>query len=207
MIENVVFDLGGVVMTLSHDEAVRRFEELGLRDARQQLDPYTQGGIFGDLEQGAIDAETFRVELGRQIGREVTYEECRHAWLGYAKEVPQRNLDCLQHLRQQGFRVILLSNTNPYMMSWVMSPDFDGQGHAITHYVDSYYLSYQQHVMKPDPIFFSKMLMEEKIAPSSCLFVDDGPRNVAAASQMGFHTLCPENGSDWIPDVLAACHL
>ena len=101
MIENVVFDLGGVVMTLSHDEAVRRFEELGLRDARQQLDPYTQGGIFGDLEQGAIDAETFRVELGRQIGREVTYEECRHAWLGYAKEVPQRNLDCLQHLRQQ----------------------------------------------------------------------------------------------------------
>lgn len=207
MIENVVFDLGGVVMTLSHDEAVRRFEELGLRDARQQLDPYTQGGIFGDLEQGAIDAETFRVELGRQIGREVTYEECRYAWLGYAKEVPQRNLDCLQHLRQQGFRVILLSNTNPYMMSWVMSPDFDGHGHAITHYVDSYYLSYQQHVMKPDPIFFSKMLMEEKIAPSSCLFVDDGPRNVAAASQMGFHTLCPENGSNWIPDVLSACHL
>jgi putative hydrolase of the HAD superfamily len=46
MIRNIIFDLGGVIITLSHDEAVRRFQQLGLKDAPQQLDPYTQGGIF-----------------------------------------------------------------------------------------------------------------------------------------------------------------
>lgn len=197
MIRNIIFDLGGVIITLSHDEAVRRFQLLGLKDAPQQLDPYTQGGIFGQLEQGLIDAETFRSEFSKQVGREVTFDECRHAWLGYAKELPQRNLDCLLRLRAQGYKVILLSNTNPYMMSWVMSPEFDGHGHDITHYVDACYLSYQHKVMKPDPMFFAKVLASENITPDETLFVDDGPRNVAAASQMGIHTFCPENGADW----------
>lgn len=197
MIRNIIFDLGGVIITLSHDEAVRRFQQLGLKDAPQQLDPYTQGGIFGQLEQGLIDAETFRSEFSKQVGREVTFDECRHAWLGYAKELPQRNLDCLLRLRAQGYKVILLSNTNPYMMSWVMSPEFDGHGHDFTHYVDACYLSYQHKVMKPDPMFFTKVLASENITPDETLFVDDGPRNVAAASQMGIHTFCPENGADW----------
>jgi putative hydrolase of the HAD superfamily len=61
--------------------------------------------------------------------------------------------------------------------------------------------------MKPDPLIFSKMLMGEQILPEETLFVDDGPRNVAAASQMGMFTLCPENGSDWTKEVFAACGL
>lgn len=201
MIKNIVFDLGGVIITLSQDEAIRRFEALGLQDARQRLNAYTQSGIFGDLEAGKIDAETFRVELSKLVGREVTYEECRHAWLGYCKEVPQRNLDCLKRLRQEGYRVILLSNTNSFMMSWALSPDFDGQGHSLEDYMDALYLSYRCKVMKPSPEFFRQMLLGEQIMPEETLFVDDGPRNVAAASQMGIYTCCPENGADWTKEL------
>ena len=42
MIKNIVFDLGGVIMTIDQSQAVRRFKELGLEDAEQRLDPYTQ---------------------------------------------------------------------------------------------------------------------------------------------------------------------
>ena len=48
MVKNIVFDLGGVIMTLSQDQAIERFEGLGLKDARQRLNAYTQSGIFGD---------------------------------------------------------------------------------------------------------------------------------------------------------------
>lgn len=201
MIKNIVFDLGGVIITLGQDEAIRRFEALGLADAHERLDAYTQSGIFGDLERGDIDAETFRVELGRLVGHEVTYDQCRHAWLGYCRELPQRNLDCLRRLRSEGYRLLLLSNTNPYMMSWALSPEFDGQGHSIRDYMDALYMSYEQRVLKPDPFFFSKMLMAEHIAPAETLFIDDGPRNVTAASQMGIRTYCPENGSDWTKEI------
>lgn len=207
MIRTVIFDLGGVVITIDQQQAVARFRELGLKDAADRLDPYTQGGIFGDLENGFITAEDFRRELSLLVGYEVTPQQCAYAWQGYAKELPQRNLDALLLLRENGFRVVLLSNTNPYMMEWALSDRFDGQGHSLDYYFDALYLSYRLKLMKPDPEFFSRVLMEEKMLPSECLFVDDGPRNVAAASQLGINTLCPENGSDWTAEVFAACGL
>lgn len=201
MIKTIIFDLGGVIMTIDHDEALRRFTALGLKDAVTWLDPYTQQGIFGELENGLISAEDFRRELSLIIGCEVTMAECEYAWQGYAKDVPQRNLDTLIRLRQQGYRVILLSNTNPCMMAWAMSPAFDGKGHSLDYYFDACYLSYQLKVMKPDETFFRRVLMAEQVSPSECLFIDDGPRNVAAASQIGINTFCPKNGADWTKEL------
>ena len=197
MIKNLIFDLGGVIMTIDHDEALRRFKALGLADAERHLDPYTQTGIFGDLEEGKISADDFRVELGRLVGRELSFDECKHAWLGYRKEVPQRNLETLRDLRSKGYRLILLSNTNPYMMSWGLSKDFDGGKASLEDYFDSLYLSYKLKVMKPDLTFFKTVVQNEKIKPEESLFIDDGPRNVEAARRLGLNTLCPQNGSDW----------
>jgi putative hydrolase of the HAD superfamily len=201
MIKTIIFDLGGVIITLDHAQAVERFKALGLADADQQLDPYTQNGIFGDLEGGRIDAETFRKELSKLVGRELTADECCYAWQGYAKEVPRRNLEVLKKLRAEGYRLVLLSNTNPFMMEWVDSPLFDGEGHGIRYYMDECYLSYQMQLMKPDDSFFRKVLMKEQIFPYEVLFVDDGPRNVAAASQMGINTYCPVNGANWACEI------
>lgn len=201
MIHNIIFDLGGVVITLDQSQSVHRFEALGVKDAEQRLNAYTQEGIFGDLEGGKIDAETFRQELSKLMGREATHEECAYAWQGYAKEVPARNLDALMRLRQEGYRLILLSNTNPYMMEWVNSSAFDGRGHSIDYYFDAMYLSYQMKLMKPSEEIFRRVLMSEQIAPSECLFIDDGPRIVAAASQIGIRTFCPENGADWTQEI------
>lgn len=197
MIKNIIFDLGGVIMTIDQDEALRRFKELGLRDAERQLDPYTQSGIFGDVEEGKITAEEFRLTLSQFVGRELTFDECKYAWLGYRKEVPKRNLDVLKRLRNDGYRLILLSNTNPFMMSWALTKDFDGGEASLEDYFDSLYLSYRLGVMKPDQKFFQAVLYNERIKPEESLFVDDGPRNVDAANKLGFNTLCPENGSDW----------
>lgn len=200
-IKTIVFDLGGVIITLDQSQAVRRFEELGLKDAQQRLDAYVQHGIFGDLEHGLITAEEFRVKLGELLGHEVTMEQCDYAWQGYAKEVPERNLEALTHLRQQGYRLLLLSNTNPCMMKWVESEQFDGKGHPVSAYFDALYLSYQMKLMKPSDEIFRQLLMTEQITPSEVLFIDDGPRNVAAASQLGMLTLCPENGADWTQEI------
>jgi putative hydrolase of the HAD superfamily len=204
-IKNIAFDLGGVVIALSYEDAVRRFEEIGLKDARKHLDAYCQQGIFGDLEAGRITAEEFRVKLAELIGRDVSADECYYAWHGYVKTVPQRNLDMLLQLREQGYQVCLLSNTNPYMMQWASSPDFDGGSHPIDDYFDHLYLSYQCKVMKPSPEIFKMMLQGQNSQPEETLFIDDSPRNCFAAQQLGIHTLCPQNNEDWIP-MLKAYH-
>lgn len=201
MIRNIIFDLGGVIITLDQSQSVRRFEALGLKDAEQRLNAYTQEGIFGDLEGGKIDAEMFRKEFSKLVGHEVTHEQCAYAWQGYAKELPARNLETLTRLRQEGYHLLLLSNTNPYMMEWVGSDKFDGRGHSVDYYFDNMYLSYRMKLMKPNPEIFTRLLMAEHISPEECLFLDDGPRNVAAASQIGINTFCPENGADWTQDI------
>ena len=207
VIKNIVFDLGGVIMTLDPAEALRRFKALGLSDAERYLDAYTQSGIFGNLEEGKITAEDFRSKLSSLTGHELTFDECKHAWLGYRKDVPQRNLDLLKELRTKGYRLILLSNTNPFMMDWALSSDFDGKGSSLNDYFDALYLSYRLGIMKPAPDFFRQVLDNENILPEETLFVDDGPRNVEAAGKLGFMTMCPDNGSDWTGELRSLLHL
>lgn len=207
VIKNIVFDLGGVIMTLDPAEALRRFKALGLSDAERYLDSYMQSGIFGNLEEGKITAEDFRSKLSSLTGHELTFDECKHAWLGYRKDVPQRNLDLLKELRAKGYRLILLSNTNPFMMDWALSCEFDGKGSSLNDYFDALYLSYRLGIMKPAPDFFRQVLDNENILPEETLFVDDGPRNVEAAGKLGFMTMCPDNGSDWTGELRSLLHL
>lgn len=207
VIKNIVFDLGGVIMTLDPAEALRRFKALGLSDAERYLDSYTQSGIFGNLEEGKITAEDFRSKLSSLTGHELTFDECKHAWLGYRKDVPQRNLDLLKELRAKDYRLILLSNTNPFMMDWALSSEFDGKGSSLNDYFDALYLSYRLGIMKPAPDFFRQVLDNENILPEETLFVDDGQRNVEAAGKLGFMTMCPDNGSDWTGELRSLLHL
>lgn len=207
VIKNIVFDLGGVIMTIDPAEALRRFKALGLSDAERYLDAYTQSGIFGNLEEGKITAEDFRSKLSSLTGHELTFDECKHAWLGYRKDVPQRNLDLLKELRAKDYRLILLSNTNPFMMDWALSCEFDGKGSSLNDYFDALYLSYRLGIMKPAPDFFRQVLDNENILPEETLFVDDGPRNVEAAGKLGFITMCPDNGSDWTGELRSLLHL
>ena len=196
-IKNLIFDLGGVIMTICQPNAVERFREIGLADAEKRLDPYTQSGIFGDLEEGKITAEEFIQELSRMVGRQLTFDECKYAWRGYTKEVPIRNIHALDRLRKEGYRLILLSNTNPFMMHWGMSNEFSGDGRSIGSFFDSTYMSYKMKMMKPDIRIFEKIIQEESIDPEESLFVDDGAKNTAVAEKLGFQTMCPENGTDW----------
>ena len=201
MIKNIIFDFGGVIVTIDQQQAVRRFEEIGLKNAAECLDPYTQSGIFGDLEEGKITAEEFRVELSDMAGKELTFDDCMYAWTGYCKELPKRNLQALRELKAKGDRWILLSNTNPFMMDWADSEYFDGMGNPVSSYFDSMYRSYELKMMKPDEKFFQYVIDTEKINMDETLFVDDGPRNVAVAERIGIHTFCPENGKDWTAEI------
>lgn len=196
MIKNILLDLGGVVMSINDGEATRRFEKLGLKDASERLDSYVQSGFFGDLEEGKITDEEFRKRLSLEVGKNITWEECQWAWLGYRKNVSQYYLDFISRLRRDGYRVVLASNTNQFMQKWA-EDDFDGRGGSIADYFDAMYRSYECGVMKPDERFFRNVLSKEAIVPGETVLVDDSPRNTASACKLGILTICPEGEEDW----------
>ena len=206
-IKNIAFDLGGVVLALSLEGGIKGFERIGLKDARQRLDAFVQKGVFADLEAGRITKEEFRAEMCRMTGREVSMQECYEAWHGYADYVPQRNLDCIMRLRENGYKVCLLSNTNPFMMMWADSPAFDGKGHPLSYYFDKMYLSFECGVMKPNEKIFRMMLEGQQATPEETLFVDDGEVNIKTAQTLGMQTLCPHDNEDWtqFPEIKLLC--
>ena len=201
-ITNVVFDFGGVVAPADLSIVVERFKALGFDNVEKYLNMVRQEGFFGDFEAGLIDKEEFRSMVSKEVGREVSMGECRNAYMGFFSSVPERNLELFRKLRAEGYRLSLLSNTNPFIMEWALSKAFDGHGHSLDEYLDSIYVSYEMKVMKPDEKIFRMMLESEKVTPSQVLFIDDGPKNVAAAKALGINVIQAINGEDWTQDVL-----
>jgi putative hydrolase of the HAD superfamily len=202
MINNVVFDLGGVIITLDRQQAVERFERMGLKAVDELLDVYEQQGIFLELETGQIDAERFRCKLSEMVGKEVTTEEVVAGWLGFMREVPQHKLDYIEELRKR-YRVFLLSNTNPIVMEWTESSDFCPAGRPLSSYFDGVYTSYRMGITKPNAGIFLRMMEDAGIQANETLFVDDGIRNIETAARLGMHTYLAKNGEEWRPDVEA----
>lgn len=208
MIKNLLFDFGGVVIPLSPETAMGRFEALGIKDARQRLGAYGQQGIFRQAEDGSITAEEFQRALGRLAQEQgydfgdrepmFTFEQCRWAWTGYAKYVDKNRLQNLLKLKEE-YQVILLSNTNPFMMDWADSTEFSGDGHPIGYYFHKTYYSYQLKDYKPSNTIFQKVLDDADIRAEETLFLDDGLHNVEAARRVGLHALLVPNNQDWMP--------
>lgn len=200
MIKNLVFDFGGVIVSLDRDAAVRAFVQLGLADAEHILDKYHQTGIFLALEEGRLSEEEFRRQLGELCGRPLTYDEVQQAWLSFLSGLDHQQLDYLQQLRSH-YRLFILSNTNPYIGSWACSPQFTPEGRSLDTFFDGLFFSYRMGLTKPDPRIFRELVDQAGLNPEETLFVDDGAANIAAGQAAGLHTLLAENGRSWVPQL------
>lgn len=195
-IKNIVFDFGGVIIGVDRDSAVKAFERIGVEEADSLLDEYHQKGIFQEVENGNMDAETFRKELGRICGKELTYKEVEAGWKGFITEVPQYKLDYMDGLRKE-YNVYILSNTNPYVMGWARSSELTPAGKPLDAYVDKIYTSYEAGSTKPNLGIFEYMIKDSGLNPAESIFVDDGASNIAVGKALGFITLQPDNCEDW----------
>ena len=201
MIKNIIFDMGGVIFDLSHEEAVRRFGALGVPEPEKWLNASHQEGIFGLLEGGLVTCEEFRRGVSALAGKELSHAQCEYAWKGFIHNLPQRNLDKLLELRARGYKLFLLSNTNPYVTAWAHSSEFSPQGNPMDYYFDALYFSCDLKLMKPSAEIFQIVLDREGLVPEETLFVDDSPRNAAAGEALGLHTMIPVNKEDWTSSI------
>ncbi|MDR2844448.1 MAG: HAD family phosphatase [Candidatus Symbiothrix sp.] len=202
-VKNIVFDLGGVIITLDHNEAIRRFKAAGVEDVEKYLDPYHQNGIFLDLEAGTMTKAEFYDALRKLTGKHISAEAIDSGWLGFLKEVPIGKLKMLEKLRTKDYTLYLLSNTNPVVMDWALTPAFSSEGKPLNTYFDKLYLSYQMKCVKPDEAIFHQMIADSGMIPSETLFIDDGVHNIATAKRLGFKTYQPLNGEDFTERLLS----
>lgn len=188
--------MGGVIFRQDSEEAFRRFREAGL-DPEKYMGAFGQKEFFLDLENGKIDADTFCRKMAEASGREhVSWEEAQHCWLGFLRDVPVERLHYLLELKKH-YHVCLLSNTNPFMMSFTRSSKFSSDGKPISFYFDTLFCSYEMKAYKPDSEIFIKALDTDKMIADETLFLDDSMKNIVAAQRLGIQTLYVKTNEDW----------
>ena len=65
------------------------------------------------------------------------------------------------------------------------------------HFKDIFDIVAADYVPKPDPKSFARLIEEHGVAPARAIFVDDMPRNLAPAADLGMTTLLVSSHHDW----------
>jgi glucose-1-phosphatase len=75
-IDNIIFDLGGVILTLDMPRAEQKFINLGIKDYNTLFRSGNVSAFFHDYEVGAINNEVFLNSLRNLAGLPLQDAEC-----------------------------------------------------------------------------------------------------------------------------------
>lgn len=187
-IRNIVFDLGGVVIDLARERAVEAYEKLGVSDANELLGLYRQEEPFLGLETGRITAQEF-FDLMRPICHGADDRTIAEAFIRFLVDIPLARLERLRQLRSKGYRLYVLSNTNPVMYNSWIAARFRAEGLEINDYFDGIVVSFQELTCKPDTRLFAKVLTRYGLKGEETLMLDDSEANCRGARDAGMRAL------------------
>ncbi len=201
--KNIIFDLGGVVIDLRRENAVKALTSLGITDADALLGEYEQKGPFLLLEKGLLTTADFYDDMLPRCNAGTDCVAIRDAFEKFLVALPVERLRAIAALRRKGFRVFVLSNTNPLMYNHWIDAAFREDGRSINDYFDGIVTSFQERTCKPDPEIFRRVIERYSLDPADTLMLDDSAANCESARSVGLHAIrIDNNGED---NTLAIC--
>lgn len=195
--KNVIFDLGGVVIDIKREAAVKALENLGIVEADRLLGEYEQKGLFLMLEEGRLSDSEMYDSLLALVKPGTTCTDIKVAFEDFLVGLPVERLKRIEEVRKAGYRTFVLSNTNPIFYNDWIAKAFRQDGKSINDYFDGIVVSFQELMCKPNPDIFRNLLTRYDLNPDETLFLDDSETNCETARSLGIHAVCiKEHGSD-----------
>ena len=183
MIEAIIFDFGGVF-----DQQHETLEGFRAAAARYGIEPQAfYDHLYGEAwQQAKVGAMTGR-DYWRAVMTSLGHAESDDLDAFLADLFAGRHLDrdvvALAERLGQRFPLGLLSNATDELES-LLEVEY-----GIHHLFDVVVNSARVGVAKPDPRAYHLVLDGLGVAPREALFIDDKPRNVRAAEELGIATI------------------
>ncbi len=188
-IQNIIFDLGGVIINLDTPATIRAFERLG---ATRFSDVYTQlqqTQLFDLFDKGQLPEADFRRELTALTGLALSDTDFDAAWNAMLLDFPKHRLNMLASIKPK-YRSFLLSNTNFIHVHAFEAELLKSHGHRnLEGFFEKVYYSCNMGMRKPDREIFEYLLKENSLNPAETLFIDDSPQHVEGAQQVGLQAI------------------
>ncbi len=189
-IQNIVFDLGGVIVNLNRQECIDGFRKAGAGGVIDRLDQSIQSGFLHEFEVGRITEHEFCEEVRRQTGIEAGDAAICRMWDCMIGDVPVERARRMVALKEEGYRIFMLSNTNETHWKQCSRAIRKALAElpsalATEQLFERIFLSFEMHAAKPSPGIFERMLAEAGITAGETLFIDDAAVNREAAAALG----------------------
>lgn len=188
-IDNIIFDLGGVILDIDYQKSIDAFKALGIPDFEKEFSQAEQSGFFERFEKGEASEQDLFDHINNISGVPLHNHDIIQAWNAMLLRIPLRRLQILQQL-QLHYSTFLLSNTNSIheaAFNRMLKEVCGFQSLAV--FFDKVYYSHYVGMRKPDTIIFRKILDDHQIAADRTLFIDDSPQHIASAASLGLKTL------------------
>lgn len=199
-IRAVVFDIGGV-LELDVIEQVEigldaRWEQrLGLQPGEldRRMEPVWRAGSLGECTE-----EYVHQEMEKRLGMtpEQVAEYMREMWDWYCGRLNVPMADFFRSLRPR-YQTAILSN------SFVGARREEQQRYHFDEMCDLIIYTHEEGVAKPNPRIYELACKRLGVEPEEMLFLDDHPKNIAAAQALGIHAIHCRETEQAIADVQA----
>ena len=203
-IDNIIFDLGNVILDIDYQSTIKAFEKIGIENASILYSKSSQTKIFDQLETGKITKEDFILEIQKIIPK-ASKSKIINAWNAIIKDLPESRIDILKNLKDK-FSIFLLSNTNSIHVDYIIKKIGGGKYDEFYNLFDKVYYSHEVKLRKPDPNIFKLVINENNLKIKNTLFIDDSIQHINSAKKLGLQTYHLNNSIECLetifPDII-----
>ncbi len=175
-----IFDMGNVIIDIDFQRVLSVWSNLSGKPLSELNSNFISGETFKQHERGRISDVEFAEAINDELGMSLSFDEFAEGWQAIFMSVRPDVIDIMNKLREQGHRVVVLSNTNR------LHQDYWPQHYPeIAASADFLYLSQDLGLRKPDPDIYQYVLESEEFDAQDAVFFDDIRENVDAAVELG----------------------
>jgi len=182
LIENIIFDLGNVLLNYKPKEVLVKFTQ-----DDQLIESFIKdingSDTWLELDRGTITTNKARDYFISQYPekKELIILYFEH-WVEGLTPI-QENIEILKELKQKGYKTYILSNymQEPY--------NIVKNKHDFFSLVDGKVFSFKEHVIKPEKEIYQILLSRFNLIPEECVFIDDHQYVLDVAEDFGINTV------------------
>ena len=181
MIQNVIFDLGGVLIDWNPRYLYRQ-----LLPDEEQVEAFLSTVCTMDWNEEQDGGRPFEEGIAilsqKWPQHQSLIEAYYHRWIEMIGGAIYESVDVLKALQEKGVPLYALTNWSAQTFPLIQD-DF-----PFLNWFKGIVVSGEEKVKKPDPAIYQLILNRYELEPTKTLFIDDNKRNIDAADAMGIKT-------------------
>ena len=185
-IDNIIFDLGNVILNIDYQNTIDAFEKIGVPDASIFYSKSSQLNIFNQLETGRISKQNFILEI-QKFAHKASATQIINAWNAILQDLPNERLEILKNIKDK-FSIFLLSNTNTIHIEKIIDKLGEKKYEEFYNLFDKVYYSHEVKLRKPNADIFKLVIKENCLSIKNTLFIDDSIQHIESAKKIGLKT-------------------